>query len=393
MPFSPSAPLASPLAPTIDAPTPLLGGLSPQQFMRRHWHKRPLLVRQAIPDANPPLSRRALFALASRDEVESRLIVRDGQRWSVRAGPLPRRALPPLARPGWTLLVQGLDLHVGAAHRLLQRFRFVPDARLDDLMLSWASDGGGVGPHVDSYDVFLLQVQGRRRWKVGPLADASLRPGLPLKILAHFEPREEWLLEPGDMLYLPPGWGHDGVAEGECMTASIGFRAAARAELAREVLGRLLEAEDETPRVLYRDPGQRATAAPARIPEALQRFAADAVARALRDRRALQLALGEALSEPKPRVWFEPGAEPTIDRGLRLDARTRMLYDDTHVFVNGESWRAAGRDATLMRRLADRRRLDASTLARASEAARELLLQWAEDGWLHPLETENGPLD
>jgi 50S ribosomal protein L16 3-hydroxylase len=130
-----------------DLALPLLGGLTPQQFMRRHWQKKPLLVRQALPGVAAPVSRTALFELAAGDAAESRLVRRRGDGWSLRHGPLPRRALPPLSRPGWTLLVQGLDLQLQAAHELLQRFRFVPDARLDDLMLSYASDGGGVGPH------------------------------------------------------------------------------------------------------------------------------------------------------------------------------------------------------------------------------------------------------
>ncbi len=169
--------------PAIDEPTPLLGGLSPQAFMRRHWQKKPLLIRQAIPGVSAPIERAELFALAEQEDVESRLIVqaqapeappaagqaakRKGSQasagWSLQHGPLARRSLPPIKQPGWTLLVQGLDMHVPAATELLQRFRFVPDARLDDLMISWASDQGGVGPHYDSYDVFLLQVQGRRR--------------------------------------------------------------------------------------------------------------------------------------------------------------------------------------------------------------------------------------
>jgi 50S ribosomal protein L16 3-hydroxylase len=154
----------------------LLGGLSPNQFMRRHWQKKPLLVRQAIPGFKPVLSAAQLFALAARDEVESRLITRSPERrgranhgpaaWQLRRGPFARRALPPLAQPGWTLLVQGVDLHSEAAHELMQRFRFIPDARLDDLMISYASEGGGVGPHFDSYDVFLLQASGSRRWQI-----------------------------------------------------------------------------------------------------------------------------------------------------------------------------------------------------------------------------------
>ena len=241
----------------LQAPWALLGGLSPSTFMRRHWQKKPLLVRQAVPGVAPPLPRAALFDLAGSDDVESRLVARTGAQWQVRYGPLARRSLPPASRPGWTLLLQGLDLHLPWAHELLCRFRFIPDARLDDLMLSWASDGGGVGPHLDSYDVFLIQVHGRRRWRIGPVVDTSLVEGLPLKILADFQPAEEWVLEPGDMLYLPPRWGHDGIADGECMTASVGFRVPSAGGLARELLQRLAEGlEDDD--ALYRDPRQPA---------------------------------------------------------------------------------------------------------------------------------------
>ena len=375
----------------IDRPTALLGGLSPAEFMRRHWQKKPLLVRCALPAALPGFDRRRLFALAARDDVESRLVVRDGRRWSLRSGPIARRALPPLARPGWTVLVQGVDLHDDAAHRLLQRFRFVPDARLDDVMLSYASDGGGVGPHIDSYDVFLLQLEGQRRWRVGRVARPRLRDDVPLKMLAGFVASEEWLLEPGDMLYLPPGWGHDGVAVGPCLTASIGFRAPAAAELAADTLQRLADAaldavEDAGPagtarNPLYADRAQAATGAPARIPEALQHFADAAIARASADRGARRRALGEALSEPKRGTWFERSAPASLAAGVALDRRTRMLYDSDHVFINGESFRAGGRDATLMRALADRRHLEPASLVRLSAEARGLLDQWVEAGW------------
>lgn len=366
--------------------TPLLGGLSPQAFMRRHWQKKPLLVRQAVPGGIDLVDRAGLFALAAHDEVESRLVVRDGARWTLRQGPLARAALPPLKRPGWTLLVQGLDLHLPAARALLDRFRFVPDARLDDLMLSYASEGGGVGPHVDSYDVFLLQAQGRRRWRVGRVRDPAWQPDLPLKILADFVPEHDWLLEPGDMLYLPPGWGHDGVAEGgACTTCSIGYRASGRDALAREVLQRLLDAADpDAAGPLYRDPGQPASATPARVPAALQDFAARAVARLLGDPAALACALGEVLSEPKRGVWFEgePAAPATAGAALALDRRSRMLYDGARIYLNGESFRAGGRDATLMRRLADRRRLDAREHAALSAEARAVLADWLDAGWL-----------
>ena len=354
--------------------------------MRRHWQKKPLVVRGAIPGVAPPLPRAGLFELAASPDVESRLVVRDGGAWRLRHGPLPRRALPPLARPAWTLLVQGLDLHVDAARALIERFRFVPEARLDDLMVSYASDGGGVGPHVDSYDVFLIQVEGRRRWQYGFQHDLALVPGLPLKILQRFEAWHECVLEPGDMLYLPPGWAHDGVAVGGgCMTCSVGLRVPGRDEIARSVLQRALdEAEPRDGDVLYRDPRQPATDTPGRIPPSLAHFALDAVARLAHDRDGLECALGEVLTEPKPQVWFDPDDSAHLPpaRGLRLDRRTRMLYDERRVYINGESYRAGGRDARAMHELADRRRLGAAPLARLSPAARELVAQWLQAGWV-----------
>ena len=368
----------------VNAAQVLLGGLTPTAFMRRHWQRKPLLVRQAWPGVAPPVSRAALFELAKQESVESRLVVHGADGWRVRHGPLSRRSLPPISRAGWTLLVQGLDLHVEAAHEMLQRFAFVPAARLDDLMVSWASPSGGVGPHLDAYDVFLIQVQGRRRWRWAAVADPAWIEGAPLKLLRHFEPTADALLEPGDMLYLPPGWGHDGVAEGgDCMTCSVGFRAPAAAELARELLLRLADGCDEEgdkPRH-YRDPGQPATIQPAALPEALLDFARSALTKQLADPDALVRALGEWLSEPKPQTWFEPGSGGRACP-VRLSPRTRMLYDARHVFINGEAWRVGGRDGVLLRRLADARRLSAADRDRLSANAITQLQEWATAGWV-----------
>ena len=370
------------------AAIPLLGGLSPAAFMRRHWQKKPLLVRQAWPGVLAPLSRSALFEMAAQDGVESRLVQRTGTAsaaWRVRSGPMPRRALPPVSRPGWTLLVQGLDMHLPAARQMLEPFRFLPDARLDDLMVSWASPGGGVGPHVDSYDVFLLQVQGRREWRIAPparRAEPAWLAGAPLKLLRDFEPTQAWVLEPGDMLYLPPGWGHDGTAVGgDCMTCSIGFRAPSAGELARELLLRLSEDDGESR--LYRDPQQPATAHPGELPAAMVQFAQEALQRHLADPQALPRALGEILTEPKPNVWFNatPSAAGLV--GLQLDPRTRMAYDARHVFINGESFVASGRDARLMRVLADARQLSARERVGLSVDATELMDEWLSAGWAH----------
>ena len=363
----------------------LLGGLSAAQFMRSHWQKKPLLVRQAIPGFVPPVARAALFDLAAQDGVESRLVQQVDGVWTLQSGPFNRRALPPLKRPHWTLLVQGVDLHSDPVHALMQQFRFVPDARLDDLMISYASDGGGVGPHFDSYDVFLIQAHGQRRWRIGRQKNLTLRDDVAMKILAHFEPEEEYVLEPGDMLYLPPGWAHDGIAEGECMTYSVGFRVPERADLARELLVRLADEDDEgcAKPVLYRDGKQPAVHQPAEIPATLHAFARDALERALAEPRALERALGEYLTEPKANVWFEPGDSRAMLEQVVLDRRTRMMYDADHIFINGESYRAAGADATLMRQLADQRQLDRRAVALASDGALELLSVWCADGWAH----------
>ncbi|BDB68747.1 JmjC domain-containing protein [Comamonas thiooxydans] len=368
----------------INTPLTLLGGLTASQFMRKHWHKKPLLVRQAIPDFKAPIPRARLLAMAGEDGVESRLIQQlEGDNWKLSHGPLSRRSLPALTKPGWTVLVQGVDMHDAKAHELLQQFRFVPEARLDDLMISFATDQGGVGPHFDSYDVFLLQAQGRRRWRIGRQKDLSLQQGKPLKILSNFEPEEEFVLEPGDMLYLPPKWAHDGVAEGECMTYSIGFRSPDRSELGRELLLRMSDESDEpeTP-VIYRDPKQEAVSNPALIPEGMYDFAREALKKAMAEPLALERALGEYLTDPKPNVWFEHGDENGMFESVVLDRRTRMMYDAKHIFINGESYLAGGRDATLMRKLADSRALSRKDLATASDDALELLSSWFDAGWV-----------
>ena len=383
----------------VNQPLALLAGLSPAQFMRRHWQKKPLLVRRAIPGLKPVLSRAELVALAAQPHVESRLVQQQASGWRMKQGPFGPRGLPALSRPGWTLLVQGVDLHHRGAHDLLQQFRFVPDARLDDLMISFATAGGGVGPHFDSYDVFLLQASGRRRWKISRQKDLSLQPAVPLKILQNFEATEEFVLEAGDMLYLPPRYAHDGLAEAcpgddgkpaDCMTYSIGFQAPERDELAGQLLQRLADFSDGGQeggelRRLYRDPSQSAVSTPAAVPASLIGFAQEAVAAALQDPLALACVLGEYMTEPKASIWFDAPSRawtPHNPVGLKLDSRSRMMYDSHHVFINGESYRAKGADARLMRQLADQRSLELADLRRASPQALDLLADWHASGWL-----------
>lgn len=372
----------------MSLPRPLthLGRLPVAQFMRRYWQRRPLLLRGALPGLQAPVDRVTLSALARREEVESRLVTTFNGRWQLKHGPLAR--LPSPTRPGWTVLVQGLEAWVPAAAELLARFRFIPDARLDDLMASYASDGGGVGPHVDSYDVFLLQVQGRRRWRISRQRDLAEVPGLPLKILADFRPTAEWVLEPGDLLYLPPTVAHEGTAVGgDCITCSVGFRAPTAGDLAE----RWLDALGSQPRLRANltDPGLRPTRRPAALPPSL-------VDQARRRLRELHPTLAEtrqlllaALSEPKADVVFTPRtvaaqrfAARILEQGVRLHPRTRLLYAGDVLGVNGEVCRApAGAGATL-RILADRRELAPQRCRNLSPATAAVLHAWFQAGWI-----------
>ena len=388
-----------------DKPLTLLGGLTPAQFMKTYWQKKPLLIRQAIPDFKSPVSVAALKKMSKQDEVESRLIQREKDQWQMDCGPFNR--LPKASTPDWTLLVQSVDIHNDAACALMNQFRFVPDARLDDLMISLATVGGGVGPHFDSYDVFLLQAHGRRRWQFGQQSDLSLVEGLPLKILSDFVPEQEFVLEPGDMLYLPPQAAHDGVALDECMTISIGFRAPDEAALAR---GMLEAAADQIvaraglasgpygepplpgPKLdaLYRDPKQVATVHPAEIPDGLIQTAVKAVSKIQFNEALAHRFLGCWLTEPNQAAVFDSyeDHEDNDDEDEPythwvLDRRTRMLYRGKQLFINGEV--AAVEAESGLKILADERALAGSNPAakKFSQDAVEALADWLDAGWIH----------
>lgn len=368
----------------------LLGERSASRFLRRFWQKNALLVRGAVRGYRGPVTSRELVALAQRDDVESRLVVRERTRWSLVHGPFRRADFAALPERNWTLLVQGVNLHSTAADALLRRFAFLPFARLDDVMVSLAAPGGGVGPHVDSYDVFLLQGEGRRRWRYGRQSDLTLRPDLPLKILRRFTPAHDEILGPGDMLYLPPSYAHDGTAVEACMTCSIGFRAPAVDELATAFLDWVRDGLALDGR--YSDPDLRATGEPARIGSPMQRRCAAMLASIRWSRDTMDLFLGAFLSEPKPTVFFTPPARPvsaaafraaTARHGVRLDLRTQLLYDDRHVFMNGTGSRWPESGVPLLQRLANERALPREPVARATPEALRVMYDWYRDGYLH----------
>jgi 50S ribosomal protein L16 3-hydroxylase len=333
-------------------------------------------------------SRQQLLALACRDDVEARLVERNGGNWSLFHGPFQGRTFKRRDRGPWTVLVQGVNLMLPEADRLIREFDFIPQARLDDLMVSYAADGGGVGPHLDHYDVFLLQGMGQRRWKISaPPRAPTLLEGVPLKILKNFRPSQEWLLEPGDLLYLPPLWAHDGTAEGECLTYSVGFRASPAQDLAEQFLVYLQDQLRIPGR--YQDPDLRVQKHPAEIGSAMIDQVTEMLAKIRWNRDTVRDFLGHTLTEPKPQVYFDPPQAPVSlrqfarrcrERGLRLDPKTQLLFAATRFYINGEHCQVAQSDRGLLRRLADRRELDVATCL--SGTALELLYDWYCCGFL-----------
>ena len=333
----------------------LLGGLTARDFLARYWQKRPLFVRDALPGFQGLIDRRGLEALARRDDVESRIVERARNRRETRHGPFARVTLK---KAHSTLLVNGVNLHVTAADELLQRFAFVPQARLDDVMVSFATRGGGVGPHVDRYDVFLLQGSGRRAWR---FADKRIVAG------------------PGDLLYLPPGVRHDGVALEPCFTYSIGFRAPRGVELGAAFLDWLHERG--LPDAEYRDPGLFPASRGGEVPKKLISFSKSFLRQIRWSGADVERFLGEYLTEPKAHVVFHPGSSRRPLRGatVRLDPKTRLLYLGARFFINGETVQV--KNSAALRELADRRTADGNRLARAKLAG--LLSEWQRAGYVH----------
>ena len=283
-----------------DVPLQLLGGLTARQFLKDYWQRKPLLVRQAIPDFESPISPDELAGLALEEEVESRLVIEHGEHpWELRRGPFEEDTFSQLPERDWTLLVQAVDQFVPEVAELLEHFQFLPSWRIDDVMISFAAPGGGVGPHYDNYDVFLLQGQGKRRWRIGQMCDSDspLLAHADLRILADFEQTEEWVLEPGDMLYLPPRLAHYGTAEDGCMTYSVGFRAPSAAEVLThftDFLAQFLPDEER-----YSDAGIE----PSSDPHQIQRDSLDRLKALLTehmsDERLLLTWFGQFMTEPR----------------------------------------------------------------------------------------------
>lgn len=368
---------------------PLLGDLSVHDFLRDYWQKKPLLIRGAIPTFNGLLDPEQLIELACTDDVQARLVTQRKGEFDLQHSPFCHKDFKGLSTVLWTVLVQGVNHHLPAAAELLKQFDFIPHSRLDDLMVSYAPKGGGVGPHFDSYDVFLLQGAGHRRWQISTQDDHTLIEGAPLRILKHFRIEQEWVLEPGDMLYLPPHCAHNGIAEDDCMTYSIGFRTPAYQELAEQFLVYLQDRINVEG--MYADPDLKTQAHPSEISNDMVHQVERAIAQVRWDKGDIANFLGCYLSEPKPHIFFDAPEKPLSrkkflaaisEHGVVLDLKSQMLCRDGSVFMNGESSCASDADYTLLRELADKR--VCPSLQPCPESLSEPLYQWYLDGYLYP---------
>lgn len=279
----------------------ILGNISKEEFLKEYWQKKPLLIRQAYPNFEPLIPADELAGMSLEEEIESRIIMEDGpdSPWQLISGPFEEETFGTLPEDKWTLLIQGVDQWVPEAADLLQDFNFIPNWRIDDLMISFATDGGSVGPHYDQYDVFLLQAEGQREWRIGQMCSENddFLKETKLRILSQFNETDRWTLEPGDMLYLPPRLAHYGISQGNCQTYSIGFRAPSHSELMHSLVDQIDGSSNEDQR--YGDPGLALQDHSGEIkPEALEQVRSF-LQQALKDPSLLSDTIGKLMTETK----------------------------------------------------------------------------------------------
>lgn len=389
----------------------LLGKLSAQRFLAEYWQKKPLLIRDAIPDYHAPLSPNELAGLSCGDDVESRIVLEKhgAVPWELRHGPFDEQSFAHLPASHWTLLVQECNKHLPELALLLDNFAFIPGWRIDDVMVSYAAPQGSVGPHVDQYDVFLLQGLGQRRWQIGAVTTDDLPdheqmaflPDTELRILKQFHARQEWILNPGDMLYLPPGVAHHGVALSECMTLSIGFRAPNHYELLTAFADDRFSGVSDAFRIpRYRDPdlevqahcGQISESALQRVTEIIQSYCSDP--------QTIQRWFGQFITEAKhDGEHSAPAARYTLSM-LRSRCKTQDYIwrsedakyafmvaspDTTFLYVNGTEYKLEQDEQAFAALLCDRRRIDSQALLAffKDNPLGELIVGLFNDGFLY----------
>ena len=350
----------------LDRKNHILGKISNDVFLKKYWQKKPLLIRDAIKNFKSPITEKDLFRIAQNENAISRLIEFKRGIWQVKYGPFKKLDLPKKINTPWTILVQNMNHHLPFAESFLNLFKFIPYARLDDLMVSFATKKGSVGPHFDSYDVFLFQAKGEREWKISEQKKFSLDKKSAIKIITNFKVKNTWVLKPGDLLYLPPNVGHWGVSQSDdCLTYSIGFRAPGTFEIQSKFLDFIQDNLITNKNDLYRDPNLNLQKNPSEINSNMIKKIQRIVNQLRWNTNSINNFIGQLLTEPIEGAVFETSKSMTaevfikdlIKKPLKLNPKTRMLFIKNNFFINGELIEADKKSIMYLKQLANDREI------------------------------------
>jgi len=350
----------------LDRKNHILGKISNDVFLKKYWQKKSLLIRDAIKNFKSPITEKDLFRIAQNENAISRLIEFKRGIWQVKYGPFKKLDLPKKINTPWTILVQNMNHHLPFAESFLNLFKFIPYARLDDLMVSFATKKGSVGPHFDSYDVFLFQAKGEREWKISEQKKFSLDKKSAIKIITNFKVKNTWVLKPGDLLYLPPNVGHWGVSQSDdCLTYSIGFRASGTFEIQSKFLDFIQDNLITNKNDLYRDPNLNLQKNPAEINSNMIKKIQRIVNQLRWNTNSINNFIGQLLTEPIEGAVFETSKSMTaevfikdlIKKPLKLNPKTRMLFIKNNFFINGELIEADKKSIMYLKQLANDREI------------------------------------
>ena len=350
----------------LNRKTHILGKTSVNDFLKNYWQKKPLLIKNAIPNFVSPITESDLFIIAQNEEAVSRLIEHKQGIWQVKYGPFKKSDLPKKTNIPWTILVQNINHYIPFAESFLNLFKFIPYARLGDLMISYATKKGSVGPHFDSYDVFLFQAQGAREWKISDQKKFTLDKQSSIKIITNFKSKNSWVLKPGDMLYLPPNIGHWGISQSDdCLTYSIGFRAPGTFEIQSKFLDFIQDHLITNINEIYKDPNLTPQKNPAEISSNMTKAMRNIVDRLRWDKSSINHFIGQLLSEPIENSIFETRKplslkafeKSIVHKTLRLNSKTRMLFIKNNFYINGEFIKIDKKYTSFLKQLANDREI------------------------------------
>lgn len=344
----------------------ILGKTSVDTFLKKYWQKKPLLIRNAIENFQSPITEKDLFSIAQDEEAISRLIEYKQGLWQVKYGPFKKSDFPKKKNTPWTVLVQNINHHFSFANSFLNFFKFIPYARLDDLMVSYATKNGSVGPHLDSYDVFLFQAKGEREWKISDQKEFALDKKSAIKIITNFRSKNSWVLKPGDMLYLPPNIGHWGISQSDdCLTYSIGFRAPSSFEIQSKFLDFIQDSLNTNKNYLYKDPNLNLQKDPAEINANMIKKIQQTVNQLRWNKNLINTFIGQLLTEPVETAIFQRPKPISLEifkknlskKILELNPKTRMLFIKNNFYINGELIEVDKKYAAYLRQLANNKKI------------------------------------